>query len=144
MKPVFAALAVLAFTLPAMSQGNARPNASTAAPAAPVQPAAPPSALSEQALNACPDIMARTDSAVANGHVQYYYMTDCECMGRAIDYNTWNESTVSYDGPKMPDSDAYVIVGALSASPTIEDAFSAIDENISDTGYSAISACFGK
>ena len=139
MKPVFTALALLAFTLPATSQGNNAPGG-----ASPAAPAAPLSALAQQANNACPGLMSRTESAVANGHIQYYYLMDCECMARAIDFNTWNESTAAYDGPKMPDSDAYVIIGAFSSSATIEDAFSAVDGNVSETGYSAVSACYGK
>jgi hypothetical protein len=139
MKPVLTALALLAFALPATSQGNNAPGGA-ASPAA----AAPLSALAQQAGNACPGLMSRTESAVANGHIQYYYLSDCECMARAIDFNTWNESTAAYDGPKMPDSDAYVIIGAFSSSATIEDAFAAIDGNVSETGYSAVSACYGK
>ncbi|WP_291203947.1 hypothetical protein [Hyphomonas sp.] len=50
--------------------------------------------------------MSRTESAVANGYIQYYYLSDCERMARAIDFNTGNESTATYDGPKLPDSDA--------------------------------------
>lgn len=139
MKPVFAALALLAFTLPATSQGNNTPGGSTVT--------SPPPAMSQlalQAYNACPGLMSRTESAVANGHAQYYYQYDCECMARAIDNSTWNESTAAYDGPRMPDSDAYVIIGAFSSSATIEDAFTAVDTNVSETGYSAVSACYGK
>ncbi len=68
--------------------------------------AAPLSALAQQAHNACPGLMSRTESAVANGYIQYYYLSDCERMARAIDFNTGNESTATYDGPKLPDSDA--------------------------------------
>jgi hypothetical protein len=139
MKPFFAALALVAFALPATSQGNNAPGGA-ASPA----PAAPLSALAQQAYNACPSLMSRTESAAANGHTQYYYLNDCECMARAIDFNTWNESTATYDGPKMPDSDAYVIIGAFSSSATLEDAFAAVDGNVSETGYSAVSACYGK
>ena len=139
MKPVFTVLALLAFALPATSQGHTAPGGGAGA-----APAAPLSALAQQADNACPGLMSRTESAVANGHIQYYYLTDCECMARAIDFNTWNESTAAYDGPKMPDSDAYVIIGAFSSSATIEDAFAAVDANVSETGYSAVSACYGK
>jgi hypothetical protein len=138
MKPVFAALALLALTLPATSQGNNTPGGGmvTSPPAM--------SALAQQAYNACPGLTSRTESAVANGHVQYYYQYDCECMARAIDNATWDESTATYSGPRMPDSDAYVIIGAFSSSGTIEDAFAAIDQNVSELGYSATSACYGK
>lgn len=141
MKPVLMALILLAFALPAATQGHTSPGQPATAPAA---PAAPLSPLAQQAFNACPGLISRTDSAVANGHIQYYYQYDCECMARAIDFNTWNESTAAYDGPKMPDSDAYVIIGAFSSSATIEDAFGAVDANVSETGYSAVSACYGK
>lgn len=139
MKRFLTALTLLAFALPATVQGNTAPGSTPAAP-----PAGALSPLAQQASNACPALMSRTESAVANGHVQYYYQSDCECMARAIDSNTWNESTAGYDGPRMPGSDAYVIIGAFSGSATIEDAFGAIDANISETGYSAVSACYGK
>ncbi len=139
MKPVLTALTLLAFALPATAQGNAAPGSAPSAP-----PAATFSPLAQQASNACPGLMSRTESAAANGHIQHYYLADCDCMARAIDLNTWNESTAAYDGPRMPDADAYVIIGALSGSNTIEDAFNAIDTNVSETGYSAVSACYGK
>lgn len=139
MRMIFAAIATLALTLPAASQGNSVPGGS-------YSPAPPESlsTLAQQATNSCPGLMSRTESAVSTGHVQYYYQYDCECVARSIDQNTWNESTATYDGPRMPESDAYVIIGAFASSATIEDAFAAIDANVSDTGYSAVSACYGK
>ncbi len=138
MKPVMTALILLALALPATSQGNTAPDTQVLPPSASLSP------LAQQAFNACPGLMSRTESAVASGHTQHYYASDCECMAQAIDYNTWNESTAAYDGPKMPDSDAYVIIGAFSSSATIEAAFAAVDSNVSETGYSAVSACYGK
>ena len=142
MRTIFAAIATLALTLPAASQGHSAPGGSYS-PAPPAPPATL-STLAQQATNACPGLMSRTESAVSTGHVQYYYQYDCECVARSIDQTTWNESTATYDGPRMPDSDAYVIIGAFTSSATIEDAFAAIDANVSDTGYSAVSACYGK
>lgn len=139
MKPVLTALTLMAFALPATAQGHTAPASTQAAPQAGAL-----SPLAQQASNACPALMSRTESAVANGHVQYDYQSDCECMARAIDNDTWNESTGGHDGPRMPDPDAYVIIGAFSGSATLEDAFGAIDANVSETGYSAVSAYYGK
>ena len=145
MKPIFAAVAVFLITLPAASQGNNHSGIPPAQPySEPAYDAGPLSQLAQQAFDQCPGLISRTESAAANGHTQYYYSYDCECMARAIDNNTWNESSAVYDGPKMPSSDAYAIIGALASSPTIEDAFSAVDSNVSEVGYSAISACYGK
>ncbi|MBK8198735.1 MAG: hypothetical protein IPK75_10215 [Acidobacteria bacterium] len=146
MKPIFVAIALVAMVLPATSQGNNH----SGNPGSPAQyettpyEAAPMSTLAQQAFDTCPALIARTESAVASGHQQYYYQYDCECMARSIDYNSWDEASATYSGPKMPGSDAYAIIGALASSPTIEDAFSAIDSNVSETGYSAVSACYGK
>lgn len=147
MKPIFAALVIMALAFPATSQGNSAPMGQyggSAAPSAPAYTPAVTSDLAQQALNACPGLMSRTDSAVANGHVQYYYSYDCECMAQSIDYNTWNESTAAYDGPLMSEDDASIIIDAVAYSDTIESAFSEIESSISETGYSAISLCFGK
>lgn len=144
MKTALTALALLTLCLPAAAQGNPAPGGGVAAPVSPAAPLQPASARAQPALNACPGLMRRTESAVANGHTQYYFLADCECVARSIDIATWNDATVSYDGPAMPDSDAGIIVGALSSAPTIEDAFTSIDENISDGGYSSVAICYGK
>lgn len=141
MKRILTGAGLLSLALFAHAQGNNHAGGSAAAPA--YEPP-PVSELAQQALNTCPALLARTESAVANGHQQYYYEYDCECMAHSIDYPTWDDASASYSGPKMPGSDAYAIIGALSSSPTIEDAFSAIDSNVSETGYSALSACYGK
>lgn len=125
MKKILAAAAVLVTALPAAAQGN-------------------PTPYSQEALNACPALMQRTQQAIANGHESYYYASDCECIARSIDSPTWNEATMSYDGPRMPDSDAQLIVRALKGTLTIEDAISWIDSGVSEAGYSAVSACYGK
>ena len=141
MKPIFAACAIVAFAFPAASQGNAPPGDPTIA-APPTT--TPLSAVAKQALDACPSLTERTDSANANGYQTYFYASDCECMARSIDSSTWNESSADFDGPPMPDSDAWTIANALVNGATIEDAFNEIDSNISSVGYSAASACFGK
>ena len=149
MRTIFAAIALIAAASSSAAQGNSVPggHASAAAPVPAYDtaaPAAPLSALAQQAFNTCPALIARTESAAAGGHTQYYYQSDCECMARSIDFNTWSDVTAAFDGPKMPDSDAYAIVGALASSATIEDAFAAIDSNVSETGYSTVSACYDK
>ena len=148
MKPFFAALAILAITFPAASQGNNRPvhGATPADPAAyaPAAPVEPLSWRAQQAFDSCPALMSRTESAVANGHVQYYFAADCDCMAQSIDYNTWDNAAASYSGPKMPDSDADLIVSALASAATLEDAFTQIDASITEAGYSATAACYGK
>lgn len=150
MKPVFAALAIIALALPAASQGGHTSPSGAAAPADPYgypapTPSSPPSPLAQQALNACQPLMTRTESAVANAaHQQYYYLYDCECMANSIDSYGWDEATATYSGPKMSDSDGVLIFNSISTSSTIEDAFTLIDGGISEAGYSIISICYGK
>jgi hypothetical protein len=141
MKLILTGAGLLSLALFAHAQGNNHAGNPVAAPA--YEPP-PVSELAQQALNTCPALMARTESAVANGHEQYYFQYDCECIAKSIDWNSWDEASGTYSGPKMPTSDAYAIIGALASSPTIEDAFSAIDSNVSEVGYSALSACYGK
>ncbi|HAY07949.1 MAG TPA: hypothetical protein PKV67_02850 [Hyphomonas sp.] len=136
MRKFIVAAAIIALSFPALGQGNP-------APADSYTPASV-SALAQRALDACPDLMSRTSAAIENGHVSYLYDYDCDCMARSIDYASWDESNASYSGPKMPESDAFIIIGALASAPTIEDAFSEIDENISDTGFAVTSACYEK
>jgi hypothetical protein len=100
--------------------------------------------LISKALNMCPALLTRTEEAAENGHMQFYDYSDCECLANSIDYNTWDEASAGYYGPAMPDSDAYIIVGAIAASDTIEEATTVIDANVSETGYSAVSACYEK
>jgi hypothetical protein len=134
MKSIFAVVATLTLSMTAYGQVET----------APTQSPAPRPALISKALNMCPALISRTEAAAANGHTQYYYSYDCECLANSIDYNTWDEASATYSGPLMPDSDAYIIVGAIAASDTIEEAVLVIDANLSGTGYSAASACFGK
>lgn len=142
MKKILVMAAIIALSLPALGQGNTPPADYT--PPADSYTPPPASPLVQRALDACPALMERTNAAVANGHVSYYYDYDCDCMARSIDYGTWDEASASYAGPKMPDSDAYIIIGALASAPTIEDAFAEIDSNLSEVGYSATTACYGK
>lgn len=143
MKSALLAVAAILIALPSAAEGNPRPGAQTAP--AETTAEAPMSPRAQQAFDACPGLMSRTESAVAySSHVQYYYLSDCECMAKSIDFNTWDEPTASYSGPKMPSSDGDAIINALTNSSTIEDAFSLIDSSVSDGGYSAISACYGK
>ncbi len=136
MRKFFVAAAIIALSSPALGQGGP-------APAESYTPA-PVSALAQRALDACPDLMGRTNTAIENGHVSYLYDYDCDCMARSIDYASWDEASASYSGPKMPESDAFIIIGALASAPTIDDAFADIDENVSDTGFSVTSACYDK
>lgn len=136
MRKFFVAAAIIALSLPALGQGGP-------APADSYTPA-PVSALAQRALDACPGLMSRTSAAIQNGHVSYFYDYDCDCMARSIDYASWDEASASYSGPKMPESDAYIIIGALASAPTIEDAFSEIDETVSDIGFAVTSACYDK
>jgi len=135
MKKNLVLVALIALGLPAAAQGNASPGGYTPTPVSP---------LAQRALDACPGLMARTESAVANGHISYAYDNDCDCIARSIDFSTWVEASASYSGPRMPDSDAYIIIGALSSAATIDAALSEIDSNLSGTGYSATSACYDK
>lgn len=147
MKPVFAAIAIIALALPAASQGGHSAPAGNASAVDPYSytPPAATSPLALQAVSACQPLLTRTELAVANdGHQQYYYASDCECMANSIDSNSWDEATATYSGPKMSDSDGVLIFNALSTSTTIEDAFTLIDGGISDSGYSSISICYGK
>lgn len=136
MRKFFIAATIIALSLPALSQGNPAPGDSYTP--------APVSALAQRALDACPGLMSRTQTAIANGHNSYYYDYDCDCMARSIDYGSWDEASASYSGPKMPESDAFIIIGALASAPTIEDAFADIDGNVSETGFSVTSACYEK
>lgn len=146
MKPIFAALVIIALASPATSQGNSRPAHSSkpAVPAKAAPAATPRSYLAERAHLACPDLLERTESAVANGHTQYYFAYDCACVADSIDMNTWNDSTATYDGPPMSEDDTIVIINAFLSSPTIEDAFSEIQSTISQAGLSSVSTCFAK
>ena len=117
-------------------------NPTVPAKAAPA--ATPRSYLAERAHLACPDLLERTESAVANGHTQYYFAYDCACVADSIDMNTWNDSTATYDGPPMSEDDTIVIINAFLSSPTIEDAFSEIQSTISQAGLSSVSTCFAK
>ncbi|MFN4225033.1 MAG: hypothetical protein ACK4HR_01855 [Hyphomonas sp.] len=136
MRRFFLAATIIALSLPVLAQGNP-------APAESYTPA-PVSALAQRALDACPGLMSRTNAAIQNGHVSYFYDHDCDCMARSIDYASWDEASASYSGPKMPESDAFIIIDALASAPTIGDAFGEIDENISDTGFAVTSACYEK
>jgi hypothetical protein len=136
MRKFLAGAAIIALTLPALGQGGPAPSESYTP--------APVSALAQRALDACPGLMSRTNAAIQNGHVSYFYDHDCDCMARSIDYASWDEASASYSGPKMPESDAFIIIDALASAPTIGDAFGEIDENISDTGFAVTSACYEK
>ena len=141
MKPIFMALVFIALASPATSQGNS-PHSGSYAPSAPA--AAPLSELAQQASNACLGLIERTESAVANGHVQQYDLYDCQCLSESIDFPTWSESSGLYDGPAMSQNDAYTIINAVQYSPTIEDAFSEVESRLSQDGFSAITACYPK
>jgi hypothetical protein len=145
MKPFFAALVILAVAFPAASQSNTAPAHSSEPAGAPSEvPLEPLSQRAQQASDSCPALMARTESAIANGHVASFAAANCDCLAQSIDYNTWDDASASYSGPKMLDSDADLIVSAIATSSTLEDAFAAVDGSISEAGFSATSACYNK
>jgi len=100
--------------------------------------------LISKALNMCPGLLTRTEAAAEKGQMPFHVYSDCECLTNSIDYNTWDEASAGYYGPAMPASDAFLIVGAIAASDTIEEAVAVIDANVSETGYSAVSSCYEK
>lgn len=127
MKYLAAALAGLAFAMPALAQLTDVHIAQQT-----------------RAKNACPALVARHDAAVAAGKSSYYFAEDCGCLADSITWEGWDEYAEANTGEFMTEADATLVADTISSAPNIDDAVAIIYESISVPGSSVLSNCFGK
>ena len=97
-----------------------------------------------RAMNACPALVSRHESAVAAGKVSSYLPEDCTCFADSITWEGWDDYSMESTGEYMTEADAILVADSLSSAPTIDDAMTIIYESISSPGSSVLANCIAK